>query len=80
MCWEVSHLLSLVSGKNPELINDGAITAPSKRILNEIPEYDKVTAGVSVAARIGLETLRDKCPHFNAWLTNLEKLPRHLHK
>nr|WP_155935712.1 DUF4276 family protein [Pseudodesulfovibrio alkaliphilus] len=59
---------------NPELINDGPTTAPSKRILAEIPEYDKVTAGVHVAAKIGLDTIRQKCSHFNEWVTELEKL------
>jgi hypothetical protein len=54
------------------LINDGFETAPSKRILKEIPEYDKVTAGVSVAGKIGIETLRAKCRHFSEWLAKLE--------
>lgn len=70
----INNLTSMVDGHNPELINDGPTTAPSKRILAEIPEYDKVTAGVSVAAKIGLQTLRQKCRHFNEWLTSLEQL------
>lgn len=70
----INNLRSMVNGQNPELINDGPTTAPSKRILAEIPEYDKVTAGVSVAGRIGLQTLRHKCRHFNEWLTGLEQL------
>jgi hypothetical protein len=70
----ITNLKTMVAGHNPELINDGATTAPSKRILAEIPEYDKVTAGVSVAAKIGLLTLREKCRHFNDWLTGLEQL------
>jgi hypothetical protein len=43
----IRNLITMVGDKNPELINDGKETAPSKRILKEIPEYDKVTAGVS---------------------------------
>lgn len=39
--------------KNPELINDGAATVPSKRILDCIPNYDKATDGVSVLAKSG---------------------------
>ena len=70
----IKNLLAMVGNKNPELINDGPTTAPSKRIRAEIPEYDKVTAGVSVAGRIGLQTLRHKCRHFNEWLTGLEQL------
>lgn len=71
---QINNLKALVDEKNPELINAGLETAPSKRILAEIPEYDKVTAGVSVAARIGLQILRRKCQHFHDWLSHLEKL------
>ncbi len=70
----IAKLVDMVGIQNPELINDGATTAPSKRILAEIPEYDKVTAGVSVTEKIGLATLRTKCSHFNEWVTKLEKL------
>lgn len=70
----IRKLLTMVGKKNPELINDGPTTAPSRRILAEIPEYDKVTAGVEVVSQIGLATLRVKCSHFNDWLTSLEGL------
>lgn len=70
----INNLITLAEGQNPELINDGPTTAPSKRILNEIPEYDKATAGVSVAGKIGLQTQRKKCRHFDDWLTTLERL------
>lgn len=59
---------------SPELIDEGARTAPSKRIIAVIPEYDKALAGPEVMGRIGIPTLRDKCPHFNDWLTRLESL------
>ncbi len=72
----IANLVDMVGLQNPELIDDGVTTAPSKRILAEIPEYDKATAGVSVAEKIGLPTLRAKCAHFNEWVTKLEKLGR----
>lgn len=61
---------------SPEHINDGAETAPSKRIIREIPEYDgrKASAGPIVTGRIGLSTLRSKCAHFARWLDKLESL------
>jgi len=67
--------MALNSG-NPELINDGQNTHPSKRIINKIPEYEgrKASAGPLVADKIGLPTLRDKCRHFNGWLEHLENL------
>ena len=70
----IANLVAMVGDTCPELINDGAETAPSKRILKQIPEYDKVTAGWTVVEQIGLATLRHKCPHFNEWLTRLEQL------
>ncbi len=59
-----------------EHINDGQPTAPSRRIIGRIPEYEaeKVTAGPSIAKKIGLYRLREACPHFGAWVTRLEGL------
>ncbi|SMG38668.1 protein of unknown function [Dethiosulfovibrio salsuginis] len=70
----IENLVALGKDKNPELINDGVMTAPSKRIIKEIPEYDKVSAGVSVVQRIGLDTLRCRCMHLGEWLLKLEGL------
>jgi Domain of unknown function (DUF4276) len=60
----------------PELIDDGEHSAPSKRIIAEIPDYDdaKPAVGPQVAELIGLEVIRSKCPHFAAWLERLEQL------
>lgn len=70
----IRNLISMVGSKNPELIDDGSETAPSKRILKVIPEYDKVSAGVAVAGKIGLEKLKARCRHFSDWLACLENL------
>lgn len=61
---------------NPELIDDHPDSAPSKRIIVHIPEYegDKASSGPIVAKHIGLVKLRGKCRHFNEWLTKLEKI------
>lgn len=61
-------------GGNAELINTGRTTAPSKRILQEIPEYSKVAVGASIAGIDGIEPLKEKCRHFREWLTRLEQL------
>jgi len=58
--------------KNPEMINDGKETAPSKRLLKLYPGYDKITNGITIAKKIGLFEIRKKCPHFNEWLTKIE--------
>lgn len=59
----------------PEEIDDGASTAPSKRILEIAPGYQKVADGVIAASRIGLRTIRAACPNFNAWMERMEGLP-----
>ena len=60
----------------PELINDGQHSAPSKRIIAQLPDYvhAKSVVGPQVAERIGLAVIRSKCPHFSAWLSRLEQL------
>lgn len=65
-----------VAGIAPEDINEGDATAPSKRIIRHVPLYEisKVRVGAPAAAAIGLQTLRENCPHFDSWVTQLEKL------
>lgn len=59
---------------NPEEINNSSKTAPSKRLIKAIPGYNKVVYGNMIAEQIGLQTIRDKCPLFNEWLTHLEQI------
>jgi hypothetical protein len=61
-----------------EHINDGHMTAPSKRIIELIPAYEgsKPSAGPDIAEFIGLLAIRAMCLHFDAWLTRLELLLR----
>lgn len=59
---------------NPELINGGQETAPSKRILEEINNYSKIRNGIQIAKNISLQSMRDKCKHFDRWITKLEML------
>jgi hypothetical protein len=60
----------------PEDINDSPVTAPSKRIENLFPGYEKPLSGVIAALEIGLQAMRTECPHFNEWLKHLEMLPK----
>jgi len=59
---------------NPELINENPDSAPSKRIIEVIPEYDKVNVGASIAGINGIEFLKQSCGHFRNWIEILEKL------
>lgn len=69
---EVKKLVELLEEiQNPELINTEK--APSKRIEELIPEYNKVSGGTATVARIGTEYLIDTCKHFKDWLDRLVK-------
>ncbi len=59
----------------PEEINDSPQTAPSKRILELVPEYEKPLMGTLAALEIGLEVIRQECPLFGAWVDCLEQWP-----
>ncbi len=57
---------------NPELINNGHKTAPSKRLSRIISGYNKVIHGSLLAQEIGLAKIRSKCPRLNQWINKIE--------
>lgn len=59
---------------SPEEINDSPNTAPSKRILDLVPGYEKPLFGNIAILEIGLQTIRNQCPLFNNWLNRLENI------
>lgn len=59
---------------NPEEINNGFETAPSKRLEKIINGYDKIVYGSLLAGEIGLEKIRAKCPGFDNWIKKLENI------
>ncbi|MBN2326922.1 MAG: DUF4276 family protein [Candidatus Omnitrophica bacterium] len=61
--------------QSPETINDNKHTAPSKRIQQLYPGYEKPLYGVLAAQEIGLDNIRRECSLFHSWLTKLENLP-----
>ena len=60
--------------RTPEEIDDSPDTAPSKRIEALEPRYQKPLLGVRAAQEIGLPRIQEECPHFRAWLNQLETL------
>lgn len=70
------HAVKQAADDNPELINEGLETAPSKRILSICDNYDKVDDGILLLKEIGLPTMRAECRHFDQWVTQLEALGR----
>lgn len=72
----ISRLKKDIGNLKPEEINESQQTAPSKRISKYLPDYkdQKAQVGPLVAEDIGLTKLREKCPHFNEWISKLENI------
>jgi len=58
---------------NPELINNNPGSAPSKRLLKIIPDYEKVIHGNLIAMEVGISTIIEKCTRFRKWIDDLAK-------
>lgn len=58
----------------PEKINDNRQTAPSKRLEALSERFKKTSTGLAIARDVGIEQMRQKCPIFNSWILQLEKL------
>ncbi len=56
---------------SPEYVNNSRETAPSKRLTRWKQNYKKTVTGITIAKRIGVETMRAKCPLFHEWLCKL---------
>jgi hypothetical protein len=54
---------------NPELINQN--NGPSKHIIDIISRYNKVVHGKELCEKIGIDTIRKNCKHFNEWIEKL---------
>lgn len=50
------------------------MTAPSKRISEIYPKYDKPLHGSLAILEIGLATIRQECELFDLWLQQLEAI------
>jgi hypothetical protein len=62
------------AGLEPESINETPSGAPSRRIKERLPRYDKVLHGPLALRDIGLARIRAACPHFASWMDWLEQL------
>ncbi len=75
---QVEKLKKIVADhhNNPEEINTGKTTAPSKRIISLIPEYEgnKVSVGAVLAGIEGIEAQRERCKHFADWVNKLKNI------
>jgi hypothetical protein len=56
---------------NPEMINEGPDSAPSKRLERLIPNYRKPLYGNMIALENGFPSIMEKCPRFRNWIDTL---------
>jgi len=68
-----SLLLAVIEKDNPEELNDGELTAPSKRLEKLIPGYDKNKPfyGGIIAEINTIETVLKRCKRFKSWVETL---------
>lgn len=57
---------------SPEEIDDSPDTAPSRRVEDLVPGYQKPLMGKLAVLEIGLDAIRTECPNFGAWIERLE--------
>lgn len=69
---EIQRIMNRFS--NPEEINDDPAAAPSKRLSALNSGYRKVAMGTAITRAIGIRSIRSACPHFDDWLSKLERL------
>ena len=64
----------------PEAINSGLQTAPSKRLdhWSANGRFAKTTTGMALAKVIGIPKMREMCPLFNNWIESFEVIVREL--
>lgn len=60
--------------RTPEDIDEGAQTAPSKRLFGAFEAYQKTVHGPLALLAIGIERIRAACPHFARWVERLEAI------
>lgn len=83
--WDLQKVLE-ESGNNPERINGGKKTAPSKRLIAAFDKaglvYNKPRYGVAAISqtRDAMDRLKDKCPHFGEWISKLESTVKEYQK
>ncbi len=60
----------------PEHIDDSPNTAPSKRVISLVDDYQKVIMGRAAALEIGIKPMREQCSLFSDWLDRLTTAAR----
>ena len=67
---EIARWVDDASG-NPELINGGPNTAPSKRLEGLFQDYVKTASGIEILMGAPFDEVRARCPRFNGWVEDM---------
>jgi len=62
------------ANNDPEIINGGDETHPSRRLEKAIPGFSKTIHGISLTKNIGMPTMLERCKKFNAWVNAIKNL------
>ena len=81
---EAQVIAAVRKAGSAELVNDGPMTAPSKRletwtksgapVVFRYSKKTKTNHGPKLAVRLTLPVIRAACPRFNSWVERLERL------
>lgn len=69
---KLQQILTQTGG--PELIDHGLDTHPKARLKALVTDYKETSDGPTILNKLGIPAIRDRCPHFSAWLQRLEAL------
>jgi hypothetical protein len=81
---EAQIIAAVKKAGSAEMVNDGSMTAPSKRletwtqgrapVVLRYSKKTKTTHGPKLVARLTLPVIRAACPRFDSWVGRLEHL------
>ena len=57
--------------ENPEDINESKESAPSKRLKNLVPSYNKIVDGNGIISANGIDLVLQKCVRFHSWIERI---------
>jgi len=64
----------VIDAGGPERINHGEATHPKARLRGLVAGYKETVDAPVLLEKIGLPLIREKCPHFSGWVSDLEAL------
>ena len=73
---QIEQLRTDIRRQEPEAINDMPETTPGRRLARAFPGYRKALDTPTALQAVTVPRIRDRCPHFSRWLTDLAAITR----